>query len=65
MDHNIRYLVLSKYIIIKYKAEKKNGELITIINKIFTIATNASYRNNPDRRSGKGYIFKLFKDIIN
>ena len=65
MDHNTYYLVLNKYLTIKYKAKNKNSELITVINKIFTIATNASYRNNPDRRFRKEHIFKLFKSIIN
>ena len=65
MDHNIYYLVLNKYLVIKYKAENKNSKLITIIDKIFTAAANASYGNNSDKRSGKGHIFKLFKGIIN
>ena len=66
MDHNVYYLVSNKYLTIKYKAENKNGKLITITNKIFTAATtNASYKNNPDRKSGKGHIFKLFKGVIN
>ena len=65
IDHNICYLVLNKYLAIEYKAENKNSELITVINKIFTVVTNASYRNNPDRRSGEEYIFKLFKGAIN
>ena len=65
VDHNIYYLVSNKYLTIKYKAENKNSELITVINKIFTVATNASYKNNPDRRSGEEHIFKLFKGVIN
>ena len=65
MNYNIYYLVLNKYLTIKYKAENKDSELITIINKIFTIAANVSYRNKLDRRSREGHIFKLFKGIIN
>ena len=65
VDHNIYYLVSNKYLAIKYKAENKNGKLIIIMNKIFTVAANASYKINLDRRSGEGHIFKLFKDIIN
>ena len=65
VNHNIYYLVLNKYLTIEYKAENKNSELITVTNKIFTVAADASYRNNPDRRSGKGHIFKLFKGAIN
>ena len=65
VDHNIYYLVSNKYLIIKYKVENKDGELITVINKVFTIAANALYRNNSDRRSGEGHIFKLFKGVIN
>ena len=65
VDHNIYYLVLNKYLTIKYKAENKNGKLITIMNKIFTVTTNALYKNNPDRRSGKEHIFKLFGGVIN
>ena len=65
VDHNIRYLVSNKYLTIKFKAENEDGELITITDKVFTAATDASYGNNPDRRSGKGHIFKLFKGVIN
>ena len=65
MDYNIHYVVSNKYLAIKYKAENKDGELITVTNKVFTVATNASYGNNPDRRSGKGHIFKLFRGTIN
>ena len=55
----------NKYLAIEYKIENKNSELITIMDKIFTVAADALYRNNPDRRSGEGHIFKLFKGIIN
>ena len=65
VDHNIYYLVSNKYLAIKYKVENKNSKLITVINKIFTAATNASYGNNPNRKSGKEHIFKLFKGTIN
>ena len=65
IDHNIYYLVLNKYLTIEYKAKNKNSELITITDKLFTIAANASYRNNSDSRSGEGHIFKLFRDKIN
>ena len=65
MDYNIYYLVSNKYLTIKFKSENKDGKLITVMNKIFTTAADASYGNNPDRRSGKEHIFKLFKDIIN
>ena len=65
VDHNIYYLVLNKYLAIEYKAENKDSKLIAVINKIFTAAANTSYRNNPDRRSGEGHIFKLFKGTIN
>ena len=65
MDYNIYYLVLNKYLTIKYKAENKDGELITIINKVFTVAANASYGNNLNRRLSKEHIFKLFRGAIN
>ena len=65
VDHNIYYLVSNKYLAIKYKAENEDGELITVTDKIFTIATNVLYKNNPDIRFGEEHIFKLFKDIIN
>ena len=65
VDYNFYYLVLNKYLAIKYKAENKNSKLITITNKVFTVAANASYKNNPDRRLSEGHIFKFFKDIIN
>ena len=65
VDHNIYYLVSNKYLTIEYKAENKNSKLITITDKIFTTAANTSYRNNLNKKSGEGHIFKLFKDIIN
>ena len=65
MDHNICYLVSNKYLTIKYKAKNKNNKLITITDKIFTAAANASYKNNPNKRSEEGHIFKLFKGTIN
>ena len=65
VDHNIYYLVSNKYLVIEYKAENKNSKLITVMDKIFTAAADASYGNNPDRRLSKGHIFKLFKGIIN
>ena len=65
VDYNIYYLMLNKYLAIEYKAENKNSKLITVINKIFTVATNALYKNNLDKRLSKKYIFKLFRGIIN
>ena len=65
VDHNIYYLVSNKYLAIKYKAENKNDKLIIVMNKIFTVAANALYENNSDRRLSKGHIFKLFKGVIN
>ena len=65
MDYNICYLMSNKYLTIKYKAENKDSKLITITDKIFTAAANASYGNNLDRRLSKGYIFKLFEGVIN
>ena len=65
VNHNIYYLVSNKYLAIEYKTENKNSKLITITDKIFTVAANALYRNNPDRKLSKEYIFKLFKGIIN
>ena len=65
VDHNIYYLVLNKYLAIEYKIKNKDNKLITVTDKIFTAAANASYKNNLDRRSGEGHIFKLFKGVIN
>ena len=65
IDHNIYYLVLNKYLTIEYKAENKDSKLIAITDKIFTAAADASYRNNPDRKFRKGYIFKLFGGATN
>ena len=64
VDHNIYYLVSNKYLAIEYKAENKDSKLIIITDKIFTVAANASYRNNPDKRLSKGHIFKLFRGAI-
>ena len=65
INYNIYYLVLNKYLVIKYKAENKDSKLITIIYKIFTAAANTSYGNNLDKRLSEEYIFKLFEGIIN
>ena len=65
VNYNICYLVSNKYLAIKYKAKNKDSKLIAVIDKIFTVAADALYRNNPDRRFGEGHIFKLFKGIIN
>ena len=65
VDHNICYLVLNKYLTIEFKVENEDGELIAVTDKVFTVAADASYRNNPDKRSGEGHIFKLFKGAIN
>ena len=65
IDHNIYYLVLNKYLAIEYKVKNEDNKLIAIMDKVFTVATNVSYGNHPDRRSRKGHIFKLFKGIIN
>ena len=65
INYNIYYLVLNKYLTIKFQTENKDGELITVTDKVFTAAANALYKNNLNRRSGKGHIFKLFKDTIN
>ena len=65
IDHNICYLVSNKYLTIEYKAENKNNKLITVTDKIFTIAADASYGNNLNRRFRKEHVIKLFKGIIN
>ena len=65
VDYNICYLVSNKYLVIEYKAENKNSKLIAVTDKIFTATTDASYKNNPDRRSEEGHIFKLFEGVIN
>ena len=65
INHNIYYLVLSKYLVIKYKTKNKNSKLIIITDKIFITAADALYRNNSDKRSGEEHIFKLFKGAIN
>ena len=65
LDYNIYYLVSKKYLTIEYKAENKNSKLNTVIDKIFTAAADASYENNPNKRSGKEHNFKLFRGTIN
>ena len=65
MNHNVYYLVSNKYLAIKYKVENKNSKLITVTDKIFTAAANTLYKNNLDKKSKKGHIFKLFKGAIN
>ena len=40
IDYNICYLVLNKYLAIEYKVENEDSKLITIMNKIFTVAAD-------------------------
>ena len=64
VDHDIRYLASTKYLAIEYKATIEEGELIAVTDQVFTTAADASFANNPDKRSGEGYIFKLFGGAI-
>ena len=65
IDHNLCYLVSNKYLTIEYEAENKDNKLITVTDKIFTAAADASYGNNLNRRFRKEHTFKLFKGVIN
>ena len=43
MDYNIYYLVLIKYLTIKFKVENEDSKLIAVTDKIFTVAANTLY----------------------
>ena len=55
----------NKYLAIEYKAKNEDSKLIAVTDKIFTVAADASYGKNPDRRSGEEHIFELFGGVIN
>jgi hypothetical protein len=66
VDHCIRYLHSTRHLTIKFDASE-DGELIIQVgsNKhVFEASVDASFANEEDRRSGEGYIFKLFDDLI-
>ena len=65
VNYNIYYLVSNKYLIIEFKVKNKDGKLIAVTDKVFIVAANASYKNNPNRKSGEEHIFKLFKGAVN
>ena len=70
-DHCLRYLYGTKYLGIQYWA-KEGGEITTMANhgpvpankQVFEATADASYANNPDRKSSEGYTFKLFGGMI-
>ena len=65
VDHCIHYLQETKYYIIKYSQEEETTTSIINNPLVFNNSADASYVNNPNRRSGKGYTFKLFGGVIN
>ena len=70
-DHCLHYLYRTKYLGIQYSA-KGGGEITTMANhgpvpankQVFEATADASFTNNPDRKSSEGYIFKLFGGMI-
>jgi hypothetical protein len=77
-DHCIRYLHATRHLTIKFDVSG-DEELIIQVNPInqinqenfnhqnkhvFETSVDASFANEEGRRSGEGYIFKLFDDLI-
>lgn len=56
MDHVIKHLDHTRTLAIKYSINK--------INKSFIFATNAAYTDNVDQKLSKGYIFKMFRGVV-
>ena len=61
-DQCISYLYSTRYLAIEYSASHNYQESITTVTprEIFDNSADASFANNPDRRSGEGYVFKLY-----
>ena len=64
IDYCIQYLAATKYLAIKYSATNKQGQLVAMTDKVFEQSADTSFVNNPDRRSGEGYVFKLFDGMV-
>jgi len=58
----ISYLHTTRHHAIEYTASCDHQEAITTVlpKEIFDNSADASFANNPDRRSGEGYVFKLY-----
>jgi hypothetical protein len=56
VDHVIKHLDHTRTLVIKYSINK--------INKLFIFATDAAYTDNADRKSSKGYVFKMFREVV-
>ena len=61
-DQCISYLYGTRHFAIKYSASSNYQESTTTSfpTEIFDNSADASFVNNPDRRSGEGYVFKLY-----
>lgn len=61
-DQCISYLYSTRHLAIEYSASANYQEALTTTasREIFDNSADASFANNPDRRSGEGYVFKLY-----
>ena len=61
-DQCISYLYGTQYLAIEYSANDNSQEttITSFPAEIFDNSADASFANNPDRRSGEGYVFKLY-----
>jgi hypothetical protein len=61
-DQCISYLYSTRHHAIEYSASVNYQEALatTTPREIFDNSADASFANNPDRRSGEGYVFKLY-----
>ena len=63
-NHCFHYLYATRYLGIEYSASKRNAMNVQIDFQIFETIADAFYANSPDRKSGEGYSFKLFDELI-
>ena len=67
-DQCLRYLYATKYLKIKYSASANEDYLVVKISdqsdQIFEAMSDVLFANFSDRKSGKGYAFRLYKNLI-
>lgn len=74
-DHCLRYLYGTRHLGIEYSASARNGSENHLTaeatvkssanqEQVFEAMADASYGNYPDRKSGEGYVFRLFGGLI-
>jgi hypothetical protein len=64
VEHVIRYLDGTATLAIEYSRDYKRGIELAIKDDVFTVASDAAFADNSDRKSTQGYLMKLFGGAI-